>query len=453
MSYQSNVDVQLIAQALAAKPGLRRIVVGLSGGLDSTALLHLTHQWWLQQPADHRPALHAIHINHQLQPQAEQWQQQCAEMCARWQIECTVRKVLVNTEAGSLETVARQARYAAFREFLQSGDGLLLAHHRDDQVETMLQRLARGSGPLGLGAMTSCSEQHGFTLLRPLLAVDRVQLEQFAHDHDLAWVDDPSNRDPAMERNFIRLRLLPQWRNARPQLNQALARSARLARESALLLDELAALDLGQPRADGGLQTSALQGLGLARQKNLLRYWLRRQGVQPPSETITLRILNEVLTAAPDGQPLVAWGHNSVRRYQSTLYALNRPLPEPGGLAIPVNQFERPHALPLGRLLVNASAPAFSRRALLEESGLEPLTVRFRRGGERLQLPGRPMKPLKDLFQEEGVPPWLRGLWPILWRGDQIAGLPGLWVCEGFLPQSGDDQLGLLWDPGDAAQD
>ena len=126
-----------------------------------------------------------------------------------------------------------------------------------------------------------------FGLLRPLLAVDRVQLEQFAHDHDLAWVDDSSNRDPAMERNFIRLRLLPQWRNARPQLNQALARSARLARESALLLDELAALDLGQPRADGGLQTSALQGLGLARQKNLLRYWLRRQGVQPPSETIT----------------------------------------------------------------------------------------------------------------------------------------------------------------------
>lgn len=441
MSNTNDVDIQLIELALADMPGPRRIVVGFSGGLDSTVLLSLVHQWWLTQTPAQRPSLHAIHVNHQLIPQADTWQSHCADICAQWQIEFTARKVAVDSDQSSLEASARAARYAVFKELIRPGDILLLAHHRDDQVETLLQRLARGSGPLGMGSMAHCSQLHGFTLLRPLLDLDREQLQAFARNHSLTWIDDPSNQDESLERNYIRRRVLPLWRDQRSELNQALARSARLSRESAQLLDDLAAMDLEQSQADERLPIDVLQGLSPARQKNLLRYWLRQQGIRPPSEIVTQRILDEVVGASADAQPLVMWGQSSVRRFQSALYGLGHALPEPKGISLSLDVLDCPPALPVGRLAPGTKEPGFSRQALLQQ----PVTVRFRAGGERLKLQGRPPKALKDLFQESGVPPWLRGVWPILYSGDSIAGLPGLWVCEGFLPQSNEDKICFHW--------
>lgn len=450
VSDNTDVDIHLIERALADMPGPRRILVGLSGGLDSIVLLCLVRQWWLTQAPAQRPALHAIHVNHQLMPQADAWQARCVTLCAEWQVELTARKVVVESDQSSLEASAREARYSVFKESVEPGDILMLAHHRDDQVETVLQRLARGSGPLGLGGMALHSRLHGFSLLRPLLDIDREQLQAFASDHQLSWMEDPSNQDETLERNYIRHRLLPVWRDQRPQLNQSLARSARLSQESAQLLDELAALDMrGQPQSDGGLPISILQELSCARQKNLLRYWLRQQGIRPPSEIVTQRILEEVLGASADGQPQVAWGQSSVRRFQATLYGLATVLPQPAGLQLRLDTFDSPQSLPLGCLISGVGESCFSRQAMEQA----PVTVRFRSGGERLKLQGRPPKALKDLFQESGVPPWLRGVWPILYSGGSIAGLPGLWVCEGFLPQSEEDKICFHWHRNAVAQD
>lgn len=459
-------NIQVIQQALASVPGPCRIHVGLSGGLDSTVLLHMVRAWWQVQPADRRPSLHAIHINHQLQADSDGWARQCLQLCEQWDVPCTTIKVTVDVSQPSLEQQARMARYRAFDDQIGPGEVLLLAHHRDDQVETLLQRLARGSGPLGLGAMQVASMRGQYSLLRPLLELDRAQLEHYAVLHQLAWVDDPSNQDDRLERNFLRNQVLPLWRGSRTGLNQTLARSARLCQESAELLDQLAELDLGwhgdkhgmgRGPERGSLPIATLLPLTASRRNNALRYWLRQQGLPPPSEAVLEQISTDLMLAAPDAQPLVSWGDNSVRRFQSALYCFGQTLPEwlddvialelPAGLVSVSSGLIL--NLPVGGLHFDQGGTLFSRAALQQN----PLTIGFRQGGERLQLPGRPLKPLKDLFQERAVAPWLRNIWPILYSGEQIIGLPGLLVCEGFQPQSPTDALALTWIRGAIAQD
>ena len=411
-------------------------------------MLHLVHEWWQRQSGS-RPPLQAIHINHQLQADADRWQTHCVRLCQQWGIPCYSESIVVDTAESSVEQQARLARYQVFREQVKPGEVLLLAHHRDDQVETLLQRLARGSGPLGMGAMAQSHNQQGFTIVRPLLESDREQLEIYARQRGLSWIEDPSNQDESIERNFVRRQLLPLWRSLHPQLNQTLARSARLARESAELLDELAQLDLGDTRPDGGLSLERLLPLNPARSHNLLRFWLRSLGMQPPSEVILGRIVAEVALASADAQPQVSWGDCSVRRFQGVIHGMDRPLPEAGGTLIPLTDLEQTIPLPWGRLQPAGGKVPISRQALVGKE----LKIGFRNGGERLSLPGRPIKALKDLFLEAGVPPWLRGLWPILYADGEIACLPGLWVCEGYAPRAADDQIQFFWERTESAQD
>ena len=346
---------QLIAAALATVAAPRRVYVGFSGGLDSTVLLHLLCAWWRQQPRAQRPSLHAIHVNHQLHPLAAEWRQHCERQCAAWGVEFHAATVAVDSGGDSLEQAARQARYQAFAQQVTADDVLLLAHHRDDQVETLLQRLARGSGPLGLGAMAMHSRHRGFSVLRPLLTEDRQTLQAYANHHALTWVEDPSNQDATLERNFLRQRLLPLWRRQHPNLNHTLGRSARLCAEAAGLLEQLAAVDLGPWPRDGGLPLTRLQSLAPDRQRNLLRHWLRRLGVQPPSEDRLHRLLTEVMAAAGDRQPRVQWGRHSVRRFNGRLYLVPETLPPVPGSATVCGLQEltaapQSLALPLGRL-------------------------------------------------------------------------------------------------------
>lgn len=429
----------LIQNALALVPECTRVVVGFSGGLDSTVLLHLAHEWQRTHPAI---GLAALHVNHQLQPLADQWQLHCELLCRHWQIPFLNETVKVERDQASLEQAARTARYAAFRQHVGDNDVLLLAHHRDDQVETLLQRLLRGSGPLGLGGMGVVSRQHGMTILRPLLEQDRVQLEDYVRHHDLQWIEDPSNGDPAFERNFLRHQILPPLRSRWPQLNQTVSRSARLCRDAAELLDDLAEIDgAGQCLAGQPLPVSLLDGLRPGRAFNLLRHWLRLQGATPPSASQLQRVLHEMLPAPDDAQPELLWGAVQLRRYRGALHCVPLLMPaESSPLAIAIDQPQIP--LAAGQLLIGAGqGSAFSRGKL----AAGPLTVRFREGGERIKPAGRPSNSLKHWLQDYRVPPWWRDHWPILYCGEEIAGLPGLLVCEGFEPLADGDTVWLDW--------
>ena len=440
------MDATLIDQALAARPGPpaqpppARLVVGFSGGLDSTVLLQLAAQWQALHPAT---ALLALHINHQLHPHADDWQQHCADLCRQWQIPFVAQTVAIDRAQASLEQSARTARYNVFLQHAQPDDVLLLAHHRDDQVETLLQRLLRGSGPLGLGGMGLFSRQQSLNIARPLLDIDRAGLEQYARVHQLRWIDDPSNADSRFERNFLRHDALPCLRSRWPQLNQTLARSARLNREAASLLDELAQGDQGQPAADGSLPLACLHNLGDARARNLIRYWLRQQGASMPSEVQLQRVLDEIVPAAADARPELIWGGQAIRRYHNALFCVpDLPPPAPDPLAFDPSQ---PQQTCLAGVLVTIAGQgtAFSRAVLQTGS----LTLRFRQGGETAKPAGRHTRSLKQWLQDYRVPPWWRDHWPLLYVNDQLAGLPGLFACDGFQPQNPADALWLDWQP------
>lgn len=438
----TSLDSRLIEQALTAA-GIgsppARLLVGFSGGLDSTVLLHLVCQWAQQHPAVPRLALH---VNHGLQADADHWQQHCAALCRQWQMPFQADIARVDRGSASLEQSARTARYDAFFRHTRPGDLLLLAHHRDDQVETLLQRLLRGSGPLGLAGIMPDRQRQGVTLLRPLLEQDRSSLEQYADRHGLIWIEDPSNRDHRFERNFLRHEVLPLLRRRWPALNQTLGRSARLNREAARLLDQLAGIDQGEPAAGGGLPLARLLPLEPPRARNLIRYWLRQQGVTPPSEVQMQRVLDEMIPAPADARPEIRWGRQVLRRFQGALYCVPL-LPAPPQAPLPFLLDGPLPDLPAGRLRsVPGQGSAFSRTAL--QTG--PLHWGFRQGGEQLRpADRRHHQPLKQVWQERGVPPWWRTHWPLLYCGERLAGLPGLLVCEGFAALSADDSLWLDW--------
>ena len=442
----------LIDLALSCDPPPKQLVVGFSGGLDSCVLLHLVKSWQQQHP---QVEIAALHVNHQLQPEADSWQQHCQRLCADWGIALESLVVEVDTSQSSLEQAARQARYDAFQNHLSAQQFLLLAHHRDDQVETLLQRLARGSGPLGLGAMMESTPRGHLTLLRPLLNYDREQLECYASEHQLSWVDDPSNQSDQFERNFLRHQILPIWRQKRPQLNQALARSARLCQQSAQLLDELAQMDLGETRSDQGLAMTKLDGLSPPRQHNLLRHWIRLGGYSLPSASVLERIVPEVVSAQADAQPQVGWGSAVLRRFNNVLYLVPRQLLQCAAHT-PVLPSEILRggrvAFPYGELTFTAVSEVADKATCLsiEACGGRPLRVSQRQGGEQVRPLGRHRKRLKDWLQIYQVPPWLRGHWPIIYCGDEIVAVAGLFVCQGFAAQAslGGVQISWQWQLG-----
>lgn len=237
----------------------RQILVAFSGGLDSTVLLHQLVQWREQQPD---VTLRAIHIHHGLSSHADSWVTHCEAVCQQWQVPLVVRRVQLQDEGLGIEAQARQARYAAFAQALHPGEVLVTAQHLDDQCETFLLALKRGSGPAGLSAMGERSSFAGTQLIRPLLGETRAALEQWAKRYALRWIEDESNQDDVYDRNFLRLRVLPLLQQRWPHFAEATARSAALCAEQERLLDELLAEDLaGCITADGALQLAPLMAM------------------------------------------------------------------------------------------------------------------------------------------------------------------------------------------------
>ncbi|AXI84007.1 tRNA lysidine(34) synthetase TilS [Xylella taiwanensis] len=388
------------------------VLVGFSGGLDSTVLLH----WLANAPAQHLHGLEAIHVHHGLHEHADAWSAHCAAFCAPRDIPLHVVRVQVCHNSGrGLEAAARAARRAAFAQLLQQGQYLALAHHRDDQAETWLLRALRGSGD-GLAAMRPLTPFAAGQLWRPLLALSRAQLLDYARQHALDWIEDPSNADPRHDRNFLRLHVLPLLHQRWPQAAAVLARNAALAAANGDLLDAEDAVllpDLLDP--DGALDIIGLYVQPPARRARLLRAWCARAGVPPLPERGVQMIERDLLPAGHDSAACFVWCRTEIRRWRLRLY-LHRPQPAwPPGWQT-VWSGTAPLILPDGGQLRLESphqtvVPGFAR----------PLCVRARRGGERLVLPGRTHSHLlKHLLQAAGIPPWRRASMPLLCEGEQI---------------------------------
>lgn len=433
--------VESVRAALAGIGGETeaRYCVAVSGGLDSSVLLHV-----LAGLAPGR--LRAVYVNHQLHADAAAWGLHCERLCRQLGVPFIVRTVTVATRAGEgLEAAARRERYRALGSCLQPGEWLLTAHHEDDQIETVVLNLLRGSGPAGLAGVPPRGALGGNRLLRPLLGLPRAALVAYAHAAGLDWIEDPSNRDPRLDRNFLRYQVLPLLGTRWPGLRSAITRSARLSSEAARMLEEVGAQDARRVTRAGRIIVDRLQTLSEPRQRNLLRWLCWRELGSVPGERRLREGLAQLLGAASDRNPVLAWPAGEVRRFRSMLF-VQRPL---GALPATVQ------TLPVRAGAVLALGPAGGRLRLKRSrtGGLSAarvgsaLTVRFRRGGERLRpTADAHCRELKKLFQERGIVPWMRDRIPLLYCGDELVAVADLWLAAPFAAVDAEAALRVHWD-------
>lgn len=413
--------------------GLR---VAYSGGMDSTVLLHALALLRSQLPAP----LSAVHIDHGLQAEAAGWGRHCEAECARLEVPLTRLAVDARPRRGeSPEAAAREARYAAMAGLLQANELLLTAHHSDDQGETLLLQLLRGSGPRGLAAMPRRLPLGRGGLLRPLLDFSRAELADWANAQGLRWVEDPSNQQLAADRNFLRHRVLPLLQSRWPAVENSLSRAAVHQQDAVELLDVLAATDLQDAaEGEGCLRVATLRRLSAARCRNLLRFWLRSHGLRPPPARVLQRVLDELLPAAADRNPLVHWPGGEMRRYRGRVYAL-RPEAAP---PLPVERhwdLQQPLAFAGGRLTATMTLGQGLRAAACRDG----VSVGGRVGGERCRPLGAVhRRSLKSLLQQAGVPPWQRQRVALIAIDGQLVQAVGLCVDRDWA--AGDGEEGVL---------
>ncbi|MBT8087685.1 MAG: tRNA lysidine(34) synthetase TilS [Gammaproteobacteria bacterium] len=427
-SYLSSKLAEL--EAVAGPPA--RYLVAFSGGLDSTVLLHAL--------AGRPVPVIAIHIDHGLQPDAAAWDRHCQQVAADAGVDYRCLEVEVALDSGKgPEAAAREARYRALQAEMAAGDWLFSAHHREDQAETLLLNLIRGSGPAGIAGIGELRRFAPGWLVRPLLDIERVSLLDYAEANGLAWVDDPSNYDRRFDRNFLRHEVMPALRSRWPDIAARLNRSARHAGEAAQLLKELAAIDLDTLGASPGrLPLDGMSKLSPARQKNLLRYALRQLGLPTPGEMQINRILDEVIPARDDAQPLVDWTGGEVRRYRGALY-LGPQTPD----SLPESVSTRGSPVSLGAGLGTLVFEPGVERGLSKRLVEQGLRLAFRRGGEEIKPFGHGhTRKLKKLLQDEGVVPWMRERLPLLYAGDELVAVGDLWLAADAVAEPG---VGVRW--------
>ena len=382
----------------------RRVLVGFSGGLDSSVLLHL-----LASADTRRAGLRAIHVHHGLHADADAWAAHCQQTCDALDVPLSIVRVEVDLASGlGLEGAARDARHRAFAEALGDDEILAVAHHRDDQAETFLLRALRGSGVDGLAAMRPWRAHANGWLWRPLLDLPREALLTYAREHYLRWLDDPANADLHFDRNFLRDQIFPLLRQRWPHASASLARSATLSAQASELLEAEDCSALQRAMVDDStLDIGALRLMPIERRARVLRRWIGGLGL-PALPGHAIERVEALLLADGDAGTCFEWAGARIERWRTVLHAqrTREPLPRDwSGIWTGAT----PLILPTGDTLSLLGAASFDT----------PMRVHARQGGERILLPQRAHShALKHVLQEQGMPPWHRERLPLVSAAD-----------------------------------
>jgi tRNA(Ile)-lysidine synthase len=381
----------------------------------------------------------AAHVNHGLHADSASWEANCRAAATRLGAEFLSQRVAVGHDGFGWEAAAREARYAWFGSLMRQGDWLLSAHHENDQAETLLLNLLRGSGPTGIAGMKAARKFSEGFLVRPLLGVSGADIRAYAELHELHWSDDPSNADTNLDRNYLRHEILPLLGARWPAVAARLRQSADLAAESSELLIELADIDLASSPSVARLDINSLANLAIPRLRNAIRQAVRRCGFAPLPASRLYQVVHELIPAKSDGQPLVAWPGGEIRRFRDHLHILS-----PQGFSAPPQDARLRPGSPLhlgadqGTLILRQCnavgiAPSIAAKGL---------AIRYRQGGESIRLPNKSHhQKLKKLLQDEAIVPWMRDRLPLLYADERLIAVADLWMdaeCDhdnGFTPQ------------------
>ena len=415
------------------------IYVGYSGGIDSQVLLHSLA---MHPVLKHK--LVAVHVHHGLQTIADQWVIFCEQQCFNLAIPFRLVKVDARPRVGqSLEEAARLARYAVFDQLLTAQDYLLFAHHQEDQLETFLLQLVRGAGVKGLSAMPGCSVLGAGRLIRPFLDLPKAHILNYAQQHELSWVEDPTNQEDRFDRNWLRQRILPLLTHRWPSVAKTVARSAQHCADASCFIDEWVAMQLPTILDhDGGLLIEPWQLFSREQGVQLLRYWLMTYLARPPSNTMIAVIINQVINARHDAQSVVEAESFKIRKFRHKLFCLSAKQWQPFVSHLNWSNKQVKLDLQNGYFLSFELANQGIDRCLWET---QEITVKPRIGGEKLRLPKRQGQHcLKKLYQEAGVSPWLREQIPLIYLNDKLAAVPGLWVDQWALAKPETDAYQIV---------
>jgi tRNA(Ile)-lysidine synthase len=432
------LSYQAIAPLLPEFSG--NLYIAYSGGVDSHVLLHLCAQQFQL-----RNKIVAVYVDHGLQTQAKSWGEHCHQQADNLGVRFMSLQVNANAQNGdSPEAAARDARYQALQNQIKTGDLLLVAQHREDQMETVLLQLFRGAGVQGLAAMPVSTVFGAGRLLRPLLNTAKAEILAYAQRHRLNWVEDPSNLSSDFDRNFLRNEIVPLLKQRWPAMDKTLARSAQHCADAAELIED-SSCEMIKDRfnpADQSLSLEKIEHLSSAQYNLLLRQWFRELGLKPPSQAQLNSFKQQLLGARADATPQINLQGHIFQKYRQQLFCLSKQE------LLPIDEKEWPQdsvnfSLSNGYILSRTSAESGINQQLWHQA---KITLKPRSGGEKLKLPGRMGQHcLKKLFQEAGIPPWERQTRPLIFLDDRLAAVAGLWIAEWAWAKAPVDNYQISW--------
>ena len=435
------VSTENLSAFLETIPGRKRFLIAYSGGLDSHVLLHLMA--CLSREFDY--SIRAVHVNHNIQQESPAWAGHCQDVCHSLGVELEVLDVRADRPGKeSPESWARHKRYAAIENILAEGEILLTAHHQDDQLETLLLRLFRGSGVLGLASMRAVRTFGKGLHTRPLLNHSRAELSVYAESNKLRWIEDPSNMDLRLDRNFVRHEVIPVIKNRWPSVDLPVTRTIRIFSDTQELLDDVARQDLLNCAAEKPdvLAVDRVKRLSTPRQKNMIRYWCADLSLPSPDSRQLSQVVSGVIQARSDSKAQVSWKGAELHRYGNYIQ-LTAPLGGFDKSSVRTWDFTGPCRLDFGELTAAEGCGNGLKKELCAAARVE---VRYRSGGEKIRLPDRTCRhKLKKLFQEAGTPPWLRERAPLIYVGDKLAMVAGFWTDAEFAAAADEPSWIVTW--------
>ena len=438
MDFNENLN-ELITNEIASL-GVTKFTIALSGGVDSMVLLDL-----LSKAKRSSDVIKAIHINHNLHESSNEWVDFVKDACKRYKLPLIIESINPKQEGFGLEAEAREQRYKKFKEIILDNECLLTAHHLDDQIETTLFRIFRGTGLDGLRSIRKKAKFGKGLLCRPLINIPREAIEQYAKLNDIKWIEDPSNNNIYFDRNYLRNNIVPSIKKRWPNAQKTITRLSSLAENNQKLLHELAKEDIGEIEKFNVLDIGILSNKSSLRINNIFRFMILKNKMGIPS----LKVLEngiETLINAKSDSPIITWDGFSIRRYKNTLYFFNPDLKQDEIRPLKMKWFID-ETINLGGNRGSIQARFIKGQGIALNKCPKSLEIKYRKGGEQIKPSGHKItKSLKNLFQENNVLPWVRDQIPLFYLDEELISVGDLWFNQDYKAKEQEDGFLISWD-------